>query len=286
MKSLSALCLISLAATSLLSAQEAWLIEMPNKYSDYLFKKLDADDTETVDSIIEKLPSLVANKTIKEIEKISWRDKGGVHHPAGTVDVSGQTLKTGSTYLPPFGDTKVQRILKITTAPAEKDYKVTSFGNLTEDWSPTFYHRSGDSTLILLERDPDAVEAQRFFSNSVRLKYGINDENTIHWRSTDPLDNLNLSYEEKIATKANPAVSFYSRFLLAIKRNAKTILRLESGARDPEKPGEIALYYNEVQFDGLSETNGTFKKEVTQLETKEVTQAGEEGSWTLEVVGK
>ncbi|MDB4697568.1 hypothetical protein OAF29_11915 [Akkermansiaceae bacterium] len=62
------LLLLLMTLSTTLTAQEAWILEMPNKFSDYLIKKSVAEEHDTVAGIIEKLPSLVTKKQIREVD--------------------------------------------------------------------------------------------------------------------------------------------------------------------------------------------------------------------------
>ncbi|MDA7886829.1 hypothetical protein N9B29_00265, partial [bacterium] len=92
----SRLLLSLVASAAVLPAQEAWLLEMPNKYSDYLIKKSVAGDYDTVAGIIDKLPGLVAKKQIREVDLIKWNAEGGKINQKREVNDDGRVIRAGA----------------------------------------------------------------------------------------------------------------------------------------------------------------------------------------------
>ena len=85
---LPAIFLSLIGSVALLPAQEAWILEMPHKYSDYLIKKAIEEEYDTVSGIIEKFPNLIASKQIREIDLIKWKAEAPLR--AARIDVERQ----------------------------------------------------------------------------------------------------------------------------------------------------------------------------------------------------
>jgi len=130
-KPLTTLFLSFIANFSFLSAQEAWLLEMPNKYSDYLIKKSLAEDHDTVASIIEKLPDLITSKQAREIDLLTWKAVDGKIHKNKKITEGTATITAGVRYYSlSAGSTDHRKISIIPPVSTQRTFKIETFGRL------------------------------------------------------------------------------------------------------------------------------------------------------------
>ncbi len=278
----SRLLLSFVASAAVLPAQEAWLLEMPNKYSDYLIKKSVAGDYDTVAGIIDKLPGLVAKKQIREVDLIKWNAEGGKINQKREVNDDGRVIRAGARYYSISGQKPDFRKIKITDIPTKLNLEISTYGLLPRAWTPTFAHRKGDLTLIILERHADSPTATVSLGNMRQIEFDAGEsKESVSWYSADPLDTRQLSYSSAIGLAANPKVQFITRIFSEVKKDGDSLLRIEASSGSPTATESIALHHNEAKFKGHSETTGPLKKETIKVADKSYTKEGEVGAWTL-----
>lgn len=266
----------------MLNAQEAWLLEMPNKYSDYLIKKSAAGEHDVVAGIIEKLPGLVAKKQIREVDLIKWNAEGGKINQKRKINDGGRIFKAGARYYSISGQQPDFRKIKITDIPTKQNFEVSTYGLLPRAWTPTFAHRKSNFTLLVLERHTESPTATVSLGNMRQIEFDAGEvKASVSWYSTDSLDTKELSYSSEIALAANPKVEFMTRIFSEIKKDSDSLLRIEASSGSPTATESIALHHNEAKFKGHSETTGPLKKETIKITDKSYTKEGEVGAWTL-----
>ena len=271
------------ATLSPLHAQEAWLLEMPNKYSDYLIKKSIAGDYDTVAGIIEKIPDLIAAKQIREIELITWKaEEGGKIHPKKKIVDENGTFNAGSRYYPNRSDSLDHRKITITPETAtQRHFKIDAIGTLARDWTPTFIHKRAKLSIILLERHPEAGSANVPITDLRQLQFDTTTKEHVAWYSSLPLDTRDLSYQSRAALAANPKIKFGTNIFTTVHKDANTLLRIEANSKDTRTPDFINLHHNEAQFKGHTQTTGPLKKERLKIADKSYTTGDNKGTWTL-----
>ncbi len=265
-----------------LTAQEAWILEMPNKFSDYLIKKSVAEEHDTVAGIIEKLPSLVTKKQIREVDLIKWNAEGGKINQKREINDGGRIFKAGVRYYSISGQKPDFRKIKIIDIPTNPNLELSAYGFLPRAWTPTFAHRKGNLTLLVLERDTNSPTATVSLKNMRQIEFDAGEtKESASWYSADPLDTKELSYSSAIALAANPKVQFITRIFSEVKKEGDSLLRIEASSGSPTATESIALHHNEAKFEGHSETTGPLKKETIKITDKSYTKDGEAGAWTL-----
>jgi len=278
--------ILSAASIGSLAAQEAWILEMPNKYSDYLIKKAVEGEKATVDGIIEKLPGLIAKKQIREIELITWKAEGGKNHPKKMATIAGQERPLGSAYRSSGGGPNERRNLNIITLANEKDYNIDLFGKLAKTWTPTFSHRSEDLTLLVLERSPFDGDDSLKLTHSRQISLDSASKSAVTWYAASSMDDQLLSFSEQAIHPANEKLTFGVRFLTITRKSGDTLLRMEVHSTSPSAKDFVTLSHNEATFKGHSQTTGPLKKETIKIADKSFTNEGESGSWTLTLTGE
>lgn len=265
-----------------LTAQEAWILEMPNKFSDYLIKKSVAEEHDTVAGIIEKLPSLVTKKQIREVDLIKWNAEGGKINQKREINDGGRIFKAGVRYYSISGQKPDFRKIKIIDIPTNPNLELSAYGFLPRAWTPTFAHRKGNLTLLVLERDTNSPTATVSLKNMRQIEFDAGEtKESASWYSADPLDTKELSYSSAIALAANPKVQFITRIFSEVKKEGDSLLRIEASSGSPTATESITLHHNEAKFKGHSETTGPLKKETIKITDKSYTKDGEAGAWTL-----
>ena len=265
-----------------LTAQEAWILEMPNKFSDYLIKKSVAEEHDAVAGIIEKLPSLVTKKQIREVDLIKWNAEGGKINQKREINDGGRIFKAGVRYYSISGQKPDFRKIKIIDIPTNPNLELSAYGFLPRAWTPTFAHRKGNLTLLVLERDTNSPTATVSLKNMRQIEFDAGEtKESASWYSADPLDTKELSYSSAIALAANPKVQFITRIFSEVKKEGDSLLRIEASSGSPTATESIALHHNEAKFEGHSETTGPLKKETIKITDKSYTKDGEAGAWTL-----
>ncbi len=267
---------LTLLGSSSLSAQEAWLLQMPKKYGSYLLSKSQAGENETVQDIIAKLPDLVKKNTIKEIESIKWQAPGKLH-------------QANSQYLSQTGVDKTQRSIFIESPKGQDSYKLSIYGELSKSWAPTLVLIRGDQYLILLEKDESAAKETVAQSHTRKIAYKGGNEGELTWYSSTPLNGKSLLFQERqeIVSPDRPTpVRFGTRIVCLLNKEGESSVQLELNSKDAGKPDEIYLHHNQAIFPKLSQLTGPLKKEIISLKEKGATDAGEEGSWTLTIEGE
>ena len=265
-----------------LSAQEAWLLEMPNKYADYLVKKSVEKDFDAVAGIIGKIPSLIASKQITELELISFKATEGKVNKKSTLTEGSRTLTLGASYRSSAGTSLDRRTLKITTAPTERNFNIQLFGFLPRSWTTTFAHRGEKLTILLLERHAESESAVIELKNSRQLTFDAGpEENLVTWYSGDALDGQNLSYTAQAALAANPEIAYGTKIFTSIKKGADSLIRIEANSTPKDATDIVHLHHNEAKFNNLSETSGPLKKEIIKIADKSFTKEAESGKWSL-----
>ena len=134
------------------SAQEAWFLSMPKKYSTFLFKKAEAGDGKAVTAIIGKLDPLIKKGSIRQIERIKLNsDAGGTINPIKTIETENGPQSIGARYT----GTTDRRSFTLTAGPGKKSYSFATVGDLGQVWSPTLLLSEGEIDHIFLERFAD-----------------------------------------------------------------------------------------------------------------------------------
>ena len=276
------LLLLLMTLSTTLTAQEAWILEMPNKFSDYLIKKSVAEEHDTVAGIIEKLPSLVTKKQIREVDLIKWNAEGGKINQKREINDGGRIFKAGVRYYSISGQKPDFRKIKIIDIPTNPNLELSAYGFLPRAWTPTFAHRKGNLTLLVLERDTNSPTATVSLKNMRQIEFDAGEaKESVSWYSADPLDTKELSYSSAIALAANPKIKFITRIFSEVKKEGDSLLRIEASSGSPTATESIALHHNEAKFEGHSETTGPLKKETIKITDKSYTKDGEAGAWTL-----
>jgi hypothetical protein len=265
-----------------LTGQEAWILEMPNKFSDYLIKKSVAEEHDTVAGIIEKLPGLVTKKQIREVDLIKWNAEGGKINQKREINDGGRIFKAGARYYSISGQKPDFRKIRIIDIPTKPNLELSTYGFLPRAWTPTFAHRKGKFTLLILERDTNSPTATVSLKNMRQIEFDAGEaKESVSWYSADPLDTKELSYSSAIALAANPKIKFITRIFSEVKKEGDSLLRIEANSGSPTATESIALHHNEAKFEGHSETTGPLKKETVKITDKSYTKDGEAGAWTL-----
>ena len=277
-------CFTTTVAT--LSAQEAWLLEMPNKYSDYLVKKSLAGDFDTVSGIIGKLPGLIVKNQIREIELIKWKAEEGKINKKKKITEGANTINAGARYYSLAGDKLDRRKITITTPSTERNFKIEIFGFLPRAWTPTFAHKGDTLTLILLERHAEGASATVSLKNLRQLEFEAGSaKESVAWYSSDPLDGKDLSYYVMASLAANPKIKFGTNIFTSVKKEGPSLLRIEAHSKASKAADFVTLHHNEAKFEGHSQTTGPLKKETIKISDKSYTKDGEAGAWTLTLTG-
>ena len=265
-----------------LSAQEAWLLEMPNKYGDFLLSKSVAGQYDTVSGIVAKIPDLIAKKQIREIELMKWQGDEGKINKKREITEGTRTYKTGVRYYSISGQKPDHRRLKITAPSIERNISIDLYGLIPREWTPTFAHRGETLTTILLERHVESLSATVSLSNMRKLEYDAGKiKESVSWYSADPLDKIELYYTSEKAFVANPNVKFSTKIFSSVNEKGKSLLRIEASSQEKTNAEFVSLHHNEAHFDGHSQTTGPLKKETIKIADKSYTKEGEEGEWTL-----
>lgn len=280
---LSKLALCFAATITTLSAQEAWLLEMPNKFSDYLIKKSVAGDYDKVAGIVEKLPNLIAGKQVRELELIKWNAEDGKIHKKKKVTEGSRTFNAGSRYYSQAGESLDHRKIKLTPAAATKrNFEIDVMGQLSRAWTPTFIQKGEKLTIILLERHPESGTATVALGHMRQLEFDAGaTKELVAWYSSDSLDTKDLGYQSETALVANPKVKFGMNIFTTVAKDGDSLLRLEANSQDTATPDNIILHHNEAKFKGHSETTGPLKKETIKVADKSFTAGEDQGAWTL-----
>ena len=283
MKRLLLRLLLSLIITGAkLTAQEAWILEMPNKYSDYLIKKSVAEEHDTVAGIIGKLPGLVTKKQIREVDLIAWNAEGGKINQKREINDGGRIFKAGARYYSISGQKPDFRKIKISDIPTKPNLELSTYGFLPRAWTPTFAHRKGNLTLLVLERDINSPTATVSLKNMRQIEFDAGEtKESVSWYSADQLDTKELSYPSTIALAANPKVQFITRIFSELKKEGDSLLRIEASSGSLTATESITLHHNEAKFEGHSQTTGPLKKETIKIADKSYTKEGEAGAWAL-----
>ncbi len=279
----SSTVLTFLSSLTLLPAQEAWLLEMPHKYSDYLLKKAIAGDHDTVAGIIEKIPNLIAAKQVREIDLIQWKAKEGKVHKKAKVTQAQVSVTTGAQYTPIKGDSLKARRIKITPASATAPViKIDVAGVIPREWTPSFVHRGEKLTLLVLERHSESETATVSLSHSRQLEFDAGPhKEVVTWYCSDSLDAMELSYQSQISLLANPMVKFGTKIFSSIHKDGPSLLRIEAHSQDPAGNETVILQHTEAKFDGHSQTEGSLKSETIKVADKSFKIGEDKGAWTL-----
>ena len=143
------LFLLTLTSVHTASAQEAWLLAMPKKYSTFLLQKAEAGDAKAVAAIVGKLDRLIKSGAIKQIERITMNSKtGGLVNPLKKVQRNGREVQVGSSY----SGSLDQRNFRLELASGKETLSFSTAGELGKNWSPTLVYTPSAIDYILLER--------------------------------------------------------------------------------------------------------------------------------------
>lgn len=268
------------------TAQEAWLLEMPNRFADFLVQKAVTEDFDAIAGIVEKLPGLVEQKQISEIELIEWKAEAGKHHKKEEITVGQRTIQLGSAYRSNGGDGTQRRFLSVTTPVGQRDFTIETFGTLSRAWMPTFVHRTEEMSVVLLEKWKDSPTATVSLKHSRKLEYEVGSKKEhVVWYSADGMMMQNLSYGAVTVIQEEPFANFVTRIFTSVKTEDFSLLRVEANARIPGDEGRLVMYHTEASFRGVSQLTGNLKKETMKLSDLSVQQNGTQGNWTLVLTG-
>ena len=156
--------IISLLTTPFSTAAEAWWLEMDKTFHDALIKRFSEGDPEACRQLSDRLPVLIKEGEIKELEWVTSDSKtGGRHFPAGEVEIKfpdGKLfpLKTGSSLQTRTKPDVFRFEIKMPGGDAGRTLLVHSHAPIAKQWQPVFTMESGGRFRVLLGRDASAVE--------------------------------------------------------------------------------------------------------------------------------
>ncbi len=159
--------LFSILAALPAVAAEVWWLEMDKTFHDALIKRFTEGDPAACRQIGDKLPELIKQGKIKELEWVTSESKtGGRNFPAGEAEIKlpggrKSNIKTGSLLQHRPIATKPDIFRFQITTPANgvsATLQVVTVGKFSKQWQPLFAHQSKGRTRILLGRDPAANE--------------------------------------------------------------------------------------------------------------------------------
>lgn len=168
-------------------AAEVWWLEMDSTFHDALIKRFSEGDPVACRQLGDRLPALIKDGKIKELEWVDSDSKtGGRNFPAGEFEMKnpdGRTFqqKTGSVL--EFSQKLDLFNFKIRTRGdgAGGTLAVYSHATFGTQWQPLFSIQTEDSARVLLGRDPKAVvdfsKAKSLFSVSAAIPEAI----TLTW---------------------------------------------------------------------------------------------------------
>lgn len=272
---------LALAALGQLRAQEAWILEMPNKYSDYLIKKAVDGDAATVEGIIEKIPDLISKNQIREIELITWKADGGKIHPKEMKKIDDVEIQMGSTYTSMGGTVSERRNLNIVAAATERNFNITLFGPLGKAWTPTFSFRDEKLTVLVLERSVLDGKAPLVPDHSLRISFDATAKGTITWYASESLNAQQLVFSQLTAHPANAKVTYGVKIFSSVRKAGDSLVRMEMHHLDPALKDVIVLNHNQANFKDLPQSSGPLNKETITIADKSVSSDGEEGTYSI-----
>lgn len=276
------LIFILLATITNLHAQEAWLLEMPHKYSDYLISKSTAEDYDAVESVLSRIPTLIENKQIREIEKITWKAEEGKHHPNGTLEIGNRKLVIGSRYRSAAGTKLTYRLLTIKSAPTEYDITLNTSGPLSRTWTPTFVHKKEKFSILLLERHSESDTATTSLSHHRSLTFDLSPgSESATWFSSEKFDNVDLTYQNVAKHTANDKINIGTRFFSVIKPESKSLLRMEIFREKANSKEKMQVHHNQASFSGIEQTTGPLQLEIVNIADKKYEKSETTATWTL-----
>lgn len=149
--------LLLLSLLSLNAQPELWYLDMPKTHGDYLLKKFTEGNLEAYQKVLDRIPGLIEDGTIREIEHIEANNKsGGKNFPMYQED--GKTRNRNvSKYN--FSRNDEQKLGRIFTIPFDASAMKTlfkTFGALSKTYTPSLAILSKDKVKIALERDQEA----------------------------------------------------------------------------------------------------------------------------------
>lgn len=154
----------SIIATHFSTAAEAWWLEMDKTFHDALIKRFSEGDPAACRQLGDRLPALIKEGKIKELEWVASDSKtGGRHFPAGEVerrfpDGRKFPLKTGSSVVARTNPDFIQFKINTHGGDAHSTLFVQSHAPMAKQWQPLFAIESDGRSRILLGRDPSAAE--------------------------------------------------------------------------------------------------------------------------------
>ena len=265
-----------------LSAQEAWLLEMPNKFSDYLVKRSIAGDYDKVAGIVEKIPDFIEKKQIRELELVKWKAEDGKINKKEKVTEGTRTFYTGARYYSMAGDKLDHRKITVTSPTTKRNFRIEIFGFIPRGWTPTFVNRGEKFTILLLERHAGGSSATVPIEHVRKLEYNAGSaKESVAWYSSDPLDGKDLSYYGMAQLAANLKIAYGTKIFSSVKKEGESLLRIEAHSSHPKVTESVTLHHNEAKFEGHSQTKGPLKRETIKVADQAYTKDGEDGSWSL-----
>jgi len=281
-KIISPLIFILLATITNLHAQEAWLLEMPHKYSDYLISKSTAEDYDALEKVLSRIPELIASKQIREIEKITWKAEAGKHHPLETLEIGNRKLTIGSRYRSAAGTKLIYRLFTIKSAPTEYNITLNTSGSLSRTWTPTFVHKKEKLSILLLERHAESATATTSLSHHQSLTFDLSPgSESATWYSSEKLDNVDLTYQNVAKHPANEQVDIGTKLFSVIKPEGKSLLRMEVFRKKANSEEKMQVHHNQASFSGTEQTTGPLQLEVVNIADKKYEKDETKATWTL-----
>ncbi len=155
---------MSLLTIQFSTAAEAWWLEMDKTFHDALIKRFSEGDPAACRQLGDRLPALIKEGKIKELEWVTSDSKtGGRHFPAGEVETKfpdGRKfpMKTGSSLRTGTKPDVFKFENRTPGGDAGSTLNVQSQAPFFKQWQPIFTIESGGRTRILLGREPSATE--------------------------------------------------------------------------------------------------------------------------------
>lgn len=190
--------LFSVLTAHAVQAQEAWYLEMEPRFAEALVAKYQAKEKAPYQQALAKLPDLIKQGKIKEIEKVGVANKklhdkeatGGIHFPKKTVTTkiygNEDIMDLGSSYWVREKGIYYGRVFefKWQEGPKFTHYEIASLGALPNQWMPTFLLETEDHTRVLLEKSPVSEDAFHEMNGRLSVATEVPEKLTVTWLLT------------------------------------------------------------------------------------------------------
>lgn len=201
---------VLLPALGLHAAGEAWYLEMPLKHADFLIEAALEDDKEAYEKIVDRIPALIQNGTITEIERFKRDNTNPPNQsflegdliPKVKHQFEGAEHGSGSHYSSRehYGEMNLM-------FPKAKEgmphFRVITLRRLGTLWMPTLRVTAEQKVRILLERDPKATVTQQEILEKLELRAESPDNSlvSVTWFVSNDGIRPGLRYEESVFGK-------------------------------------------------------------------------------------